>query len=275
MFYHCNNYISDGVNRCYLEQYKIELKEMDTICNFITNPDWWGVIATFVAAFVAAWITDKLGKMQNELQQKQVDIQERQNDLQAQQVKLQEQQNELQRQQIQQQEYELYRKMYSQVYGVDFFNKTILLRIVAILISNKDNKLRLKFVDDIWEECEKRTMEFTECALDMELKQCGEALDAKYYSDALQASQKVIQMFKYFVENELMAFVASECKKFSKQISNMNISYMLSRIGYDMNVIHNECEKLCFYASDVDVIEKHHIDEICIVTLENTLLFFP
>jgi DNA polymerase-3 subunit delta len=72
-------------------------------------------------------------------------------------------------------------------------------------------------------------------------------------------------------ENELMAFVASECKKFSKQISNMNISYMLSRIGYDMNVIHNECEKLCFYASDVDVIEKHHIDEICIVTLENKI----
>lgn len=179
---------------------------MEKFCNSITDPAWCSVVATIFAAIVAAWITYKLGKMQNELQQKQVDIQERQNDLQAQQVKLQEQQNELQRQQIQQQEYELYRKMYSQVYGVDFFNKTILLRIVAILISNEDNKLRLKFVDDIWEECEKRTMEFTECALDMELKQCGEALDAKYYSDALQASQKVIQMFKYFVENELMAF---------------------------------------------------------------------
>ena len=72
-------------------------------------------------------------------------------------------------------------------------------------------------------------------------------------------------------ENELMAFVASECKRFSKQISNMNISYMLSKIGYDMNVIHNECEKVCFYASDSDVIEKHHIDDICIVTLENKI----
>ena len=72
-------------------------------------------------------------------------------------------------------------------------------------------------------------------------------------------------------ENELMAFVSSECKIFDKKISNLNISYLLGRIGYDMNVIHNECEKLCFYASDSDIIEKRHIDEICIVTLENKI----
>ena len=83
---------------------KILLKKF---IEFITNPAWWSVIATILAATVAAWITYKLGRRQNELQQQQ--------------LKLQEQQNELQKQQIQQQEYELYRRMYTQVFEMDFF----------------------------------------------------------------------------------------------------------------------------------------------------------
>ena len=66
---------------------------MENLCKFITNPDWWSVIATIIAAITAAVITYVLGRRQNELQQQQ--------------LKLQEQQNELQRQQIKQQEYEL------------------------------------------------------------------------------------------------------------------------------------------------------------------------
>ena len=193
---------------------------MEKFCDFITKPEWWSVIATIIAAFVAAVITYVLGKRQNELQQQQLKIQERQNELQEQQVKLQEQQNELQKQQIQQQEYELYRRMYTQVFEMDFFNKTILLRIVAILVSNEDNKLRLKLIEDIWSEYEKRSEEFTQCTLDMELKKCGEGIDAKYYFDALQASRKVILLFKYFVENELLIFEPSLA--YNPQIDNHN-----------------------------------------------------
>lgn len=175
---------------------------MDTNCNFITDPAWWSVIATFVAAFVAAWITYKLGKRQNELQQQQLKLQEQQNDIQKYQTKLQEQQ-------IRQQEYDLYRRMYSQVFELDFFNKTILNRIVAILTSNEDNKLRLKLLDDTWQEYETLSEKYGECTIDMELKQCGTGLDAKLYYDALQASRKVIQMFKYFVEQDFLIFSPS------------------------------------------------------------------
>ena len=165
---------------------------MEKFCDFITNPDWWSVIATILAAITAAVITYVLGKRQNELQQQQ--------------LKIQEHQNELQEQQIRQQEYDLYRRMYTQVHGVDFFNKTILLRMVAIMTSNEDKNLRQKFVDDIWKEYEKHSNEFSECAVDMELKQCGTGLDAKLYYDALQASKNIILMFKYFVEDELLIF---------------------------------------------------------------------
>ena len=158
----------------------------------VSSTDWWSVIATIIAAITAAVITYVLGRRQNELQQQQLKLQEQQNEIQKHQTKLQEQQ-------LQQDAYELYRRMYTQVFEMDFFNKTILLRIVAILVSNEDNKLRLKLIDDIWREYEKRSEEFTQCTLDMELKKCGEGIDAKYYFDALQASRKVIQLFMYFI----------------------------------------------------------------------------
>lgn len=172
---------------------------MEKFCDFITNPDWWSVVATIIAAIVAAVITYVLGRRQNELQQQQLKLQEQQNDIQKYQTKLQEQQ-------IQQQEYELYRRIYSQVFELDFFNKTMLHRIVAILTSNEDNKLRLKLLDDTWQEYEKLSKEYSECTIDMELKQCGTGLDAKLYYDALQASKNIILMFKYFVEDELLIF---------------------------------------------------------------------
>ena len=175
---------------------------LEKLIEAVDSPDWWNVIATFVAAFVAAVITWIFGKRQEKLLQQQLKLQEQQNDIQKYQTKLQEEQ-------IQQQEYELYRRMYTQVFEMDFFNKTILLRIVAILVSNEDNKLRLKLIDDIWREYEKRSEEFTQCTLDMELKKCGEGIDAKYYFDALQASRKVIQLFKYFIENNLLSFEPS------------------------------------------------------------------
>ena len=193
---------------------------MRILCIDLTNPAWWSVIATILAAIVAAWITYVLGKRQNELQQQQLKLQEQQNELQKQQNDIQKYQTKLQEQQIQQQEYDLYRRMYTQVFEMDFFNKTILLRIVAILVSNEDNKLRLKLIDDIWAEYEKRSEEFTQCTLDMELKKCGEGIDAKYYFDALQASRKVILLFKYFVENELLIFEPSLA--YNPQIDNYN-----------------------------------------------------
>ena len=85
---------------------------MEKFCNFITNPDWWGVGATIIAAFVAAVITYVLGKRQNELQEQQLKIQERQNELQEQQLKLQEQQIKLQEQQNAIQGYEMHKMMY-------------------------------------------------------------------------------------------------------------------------------------------------------------------
>ena len=145
-----------------------------SLLKFVTDPAWWSVFFTAISTIAVIVIAVV--------------------------------QIRLQKRQAKSQEYDLYRRLYSQVFELDFFNKTILLRIVAILISNEDKKLRLKLIEDIWKEYEILSEKFTECTIDMELKQCGEGLDAKYYYDALQASKQVVAMFRYFVEDELVIF---------------------------------------------------------------------
>lgn len=66
------------------------MKELIEAVEQLNRPEWWSVGATIVAAVVAARITNKLGKRQNELQQQQLKIQERQNELQEQQIRAQE-----------------------------------------------------------------------------------------------------------------------------------------------------------------------------------------
>ena len=220
---------------------------MEKFCDFITDPDWWSIAVTFFAAIVAAVITYVLGRRQNELQQQQLKLQEQQNEIQKYQTKLQEQQ-------IQQQEYDLYRRMYIRVFELDFFNKTMLRRIVAILTSNEDKNLRLKLIEDILQEYEKQSEEFNECTLDMDLKQCGEGIDAKYYYDALQASRKVIQMFKYFVEEGLLIF--NPLLAYTPKVEDLNttpkefVDIILSLFrGNNPQLLENE---LLAYASIVE-----------------------
>lgn len=217
---------------------------MRILCIDLTDPAWWSVIATIIAAIVAAWITYKLGKRQERIQQEQLKLQE---------------------QQAKQQEYELYRRIYAYIWELDVFNKTMLQRLVALLVSNEDKSLRLKLIDDIWKEYEKKSDEFTECTIDIELKQCGEGLDVKYYYDALQASRKVILMFKYFVDNELLGFKSSLAD--ITQIENHNtppeefIDIIIFNLfkGRNPQLLRNE---LIAFASIVKKTDQAHILEI-------------
>jgi uncharacterized membrane-anchored protein YhcB (DUF1043 family) len=113
---------------------------MNSFCEFITNPDWWSVIATFVAAIAAAIITGVLGWRQNKLQAQQLKIQEHQNELQEQQVKLQEQQNQLQKHQLALQKqqnaiqcYEIYKNTQQIFASINFFARFLLPDILHFL----------------------------------------------------------------------------------------------------------------------------------------------
>lgn len=106
---------------------------MEKFCDFITNPNWWSVIATFVAAIVAACITSKFSKRQNELQEQQLKIQERQNELQEQQIKQQEIQTELMAQQAKAQEHDQYKELYLLIRAIHYKANHIVSNLTSTL----------------------------------------------------------------------------------------------------------------------------------------------
>lgn len=141
---------------------------MEKFCDFITNPDWWGVIATIIAAFVAAVITYVLGRRQNELQQQQLKLQKRQNELQEQQIKLQEQQNELQKQQNSIQTHDLRKMIYNFMHDINGLAAIFLTEIRDFLIEYQTDQ-SIEPLDAILGEIYKITENFEDKFLDISL----------------------------------------------------------------------------------------------------------
>jgi mannitol-specific phosphotransferase system IIBC component len=124
---------------------------MEKFCDFITNPEWWSVIATIFAAIAAAVITFVLGRRQNDLQQQQLKLQERQNELQEQQIKLQEQQNELQKQQNSIQTHEMRKMIYNFMHDINGLAAIFLTEIKNFLIEYQTEHNQAP-LDDILDE---------------------------------------------------------------------------------------------------------------------------
>ena len=165
---------------------------MDGFCKFITSPDWWSVIATFLAAIVAAWITYKFGKRQNELQEQQ--------------IKLQKQQTKLQEQQILQQEYEIYSKLYKLVKRadaeIDHFFDEIVESLGVIRSKRADNgflKLKLDYIEQLCKDLEQN-------AVDFEIKFTKEFFDLTGYRKILGFMAYNLKSLVIMVEEKKMHY---------------------------------------------------------------------
>ena len=190
-----------------------ETQILQELVEAVNRPDWWSVIATFVAAAVAAMITYVLGKRQNELQKQQLKIQERQNELQAQQVKLQEQQNrqqeqqtKLQEQQIRQQEYEIYSRLYKLVKKADVEIDEYLDEITSSLgvipwkrAEDGFLKLKLDYILELRKELEDN-------AIDFEIKFTKEFLDLEAYRHILSSMTLNLRNLVKMVEGKKMHY---------------------------------------------------------------------
>ncbi|MBE6300194.1 MAG: hypothetical protein E7083_07715 [Bacteroidales bacterium] len=159
---------------------------LEKLIEAIDSPDWWSVIVTFIAAIVAAIITYVLGKRQNKLQEQQ--------------IKLQEQQNQLQEQQIKAQEYAIYRQMYIKIDNIDTFAQTFLQKILAVLSCEFGNNYRVVQVRDLFKEAYSLNDSFTECTFDVELKQCGNAIDVGLYYRVLSEIKRLSKTLEFLLE---------------------------------------------------------------------------
>lgn len=158
---------------------------MDCFYKFITNPDWWSVIATFLAAIVAAWITYKFAKRQNELQEQQIKLQE---------------------QQILQQEYEIYSKLYKLVKRanaeIDYFFDEIIgtLGVVACMKAEDGFlKLKLDYIEQLCKDLEQN-------AIDFEIKFTKDFFDLDRYRSILKLMVNNLRFLVKMVDDKMMIY---------------------------------------------------------------------
>ena len=141
---------------------------LNKLVEFITNPAWWSVIATFVTAIVAAWITSKFSKRQNELQEQQLKIQERQNELQEYQLQLQAQQVELQKQQNSMQAHKMRKMIYNFMHDINSYAAILPTQICDFLRDYKLSKSK-KSLDEITNGLVELTADFEDKILDINM----------------------------------------------------------------------------------------------------------
>lgn len=177
---------------------------MEMFCDFITNPAWWSVIATFVAAIVAACITSKFSKRQNELQEQQLKIQERQNELQEQQIKLQEQQNK-------QQEYEVYRALYVIIKEINHKANVLPNRIYEYFsISSYNDIFPNGFWKYMYKDVNALSSELSDKLADFELKFGDSDVDANDYHQLVCDMRMLLQFTERMEVNKHMACIEQQ-----------------------------------------------------------------
>lgn len=157
---------------------------MDKFCKFITNPDWWNVIATFTAAIVAAGITYILGKRQEKLQQQQLELQKRQTEA---------------------AEFELYKRLALIIKEIHFEAKFIMFDVTYYLV----NKINILPENNIWRQKVKKCIELSkqleDCETDIELKFSKGFVDIDAYKWVLMSMSQFSSMFEsLLLENKVI-----------------------------------------------------------------------
>ena len=122
---------------------------LNNLIDALSNPEWWNVIATFVAAIVAAVITYIFGKRQEALQQQHLKLQE---------------------QQTKQQEYQLYKSLYKVVSDANIEISNFLF-MLYVQISNAPKKDEVEILLQLSvEKLQKLDENILQCVIDFNLK---------------------------------------------------------------------------------------------------------
>lgn len=217
---------------------------MEGFVKFITDPDWWGVIATFVAAIVAACITSKFSKRQNELQQQQLRLQEHQNKLQEQQIKLQEHQNK-------QQEYDLYSRLYECLCSINIFAVTLVYKIHStISYSNDTKEIRDGFMK-LFEEVNDLHNQLNKCSVDVDLKWTEQNKTIIKYYDLVVSTRNLL-VFLIKVGNNQKINTCNSIENLNNDDTESLIKFIVKQC--DVNIASETNIMLNNYSEEVNTI---------------------
>lgn len=94
-----------------------------------------------------------------------------------------------------------------------------------------------------------------------------EAVDKRNKAYKLIKDKGTISEINGLDERNLMLFIASLLKPAGKKITHNTTTYLLDKIGSDMDNIYNEVEKLISYAFDRDTITEEDVDAVATVQI--------
>lgn len=219
---------------------------MKCFIKFITDPDWWSVIATFVTAYVAARITSKFSKRQTELQEQQLRIQERQ--------------NELQEQQIKQNDYEIYSGIYDCLNQINAYVNLLLYKLsISISFANNAQSIQSDVVK-LNEDLTILLQHLNKCSIDVALRWQEKIPMLNEYYEVVSLTRELLIF--------LMEIIEAGGVKTKKVKVNFNGEDKESQIKYIVeqcdNAISNEINDLLRgYLTRVQKI--NHIDILGII----------
>lgn len=158
---------------------------MEKLTDFLTNPEWWSVIATFTTAVVAAYVTHNIGKRQNEL------------------IK----------QQIRQQEYDIYSQLYKLVKKADVEIDYYLSEITDSLGVVPWKKAKEGFLKNKLEYINQLRSELQQNALNFEIKFTKDFFDVDCYGDVLDIMIHNLKLLDKMVDEDKMIFEESSSQR--------------------------------------------------------------
>lgn len=158
---------------------------MGKLTDFLTNPEWWNVIATFTTAVTAVYITHKIGKRQNEL------------------IK----------QQIRQQEYDIYSQLYKLVKKADIEIDCYLSEIISSLGVVTWKQAKEGFLKKKLEYIKQLRSELQQNVLDYEIKFTKNFFDVDCYGDILDIMIHNLKLLDKMVDEDKMIFEESSSQR--------------------------------------------------------------
>lgn len=111
----------------------------------------------------------------------------------------------------------------------------------------------------------KRTGETTVCII-IEAKVDKRSKLYKYV-----AKEGYVHEFGYLEERELIRFIARRLKRSGKKIGQSSATYFIQTVGYELNHVVKEIDKLIDYCMEEEVIEISDIQQVCTVHLESRI----
>lgn len=234
---------------------KIYLDKVIEAVEKLDNTDWWMFSTTVFVGLIAAFITHKLGKRQNKLQEQQVKLQEQQN-------RLQDIQTQLMVQQAKMQEYDQYKELYLLIRAIHYKAKHAVSNLTSTIGWSISDERCIETLKSRRKEVYELRNRLSECEVDFGLKTDMTNLQyATYYLALIYVETLIEQVIDYL---EIGEITRPESISRETNSDNGHIETLLSWTNYsvrdDMRKTINDVVHMTNNISEYNVLqslEKH------------------